>query len=213
MPRCIYSLDEFDAADGEHLLQNFLGARWTSNTIVCNELQAAFSDTIDSALEEGLRPIRNLFGTQGGRGETGPILQNLRASTGEILDFEPGFRPRLREPIVTSTELSDGRRQIRLQLGGQRQWGWALSILRNQAPALSVDENAFRSLASSVEGYIQGTVQLDVQIGGSEYFRGMLKACFNLLGVRYPDIAYEPCFNALRSFVRADIGTSRDFVR
>lgn len=69
MPTCIYSKAKFDLADGEHILQNFLGARWVSNQIVCNEVQKQFGETIDCDLEKALRPFRNLLGSKGGRGE------------------------------------------------------------------------------------------------------------------------------------------------
>jgi len=74
MPTCIYSKAEFDQASKEHILQNFLGARWTSPTIVCDELQSIFAKDLDKPLEEGLKPIRNLLGTLGGRGDQGPTL-------------------------------------------------------------------------------------------------------------------------------------------
>ncbi|MEZ6087010.1 MAG: hypothetical protein R3C05_03050 [Pirellulaceae bacterium] len=213
MPHCIYSQNEIAESDAEHVLQNFLGARWTSHEIVCNELQADFGETIDVALERSLQPIRNLFGTRGGRGGAGPILRNLEASSGEILDLEPGLQPRLRQPIVTVTNLPDGRRLVRMQLGVLGHLGWALNMLRDQIPELTVDENSLRTLGRSVESYIQGTVQLDVGFGGDDYFRGMLKSCFNLLGAVNPDAAQLPCFNGVREFVREGVGQSQSFVR
>jgi hypothetical protein len=42
MFRCIYSLKEQESSTGEHILQNFLGARWTSDKIVSDDLQRAF---------------------------------------------------------------------------------------------------------------------------------------------------------------------------
>lgn len=38
MNRCIYTKEYFETADGEHILQNFLGARWTSTEISSNEV-------------------------------------------------------------------------------------------------------------------------------------------------------------------------------
>jgi len=56
MHTCIYTRTNFASSTGEHILQNFLGARWTSNSIVCNEAQIKFGKTIDSAFEVG-RPL------------------------------------------------------------------------------------------------------------------------------------------------------------
>ena len=89
MFRCIYSLAEFPESNGEHILQNFLGARWVSRRLVCNALQSEFGRTIDPALEEGLKQVRNLLGTLGGRGGDGPTLKHLPVTTGEYLDLEP----------------------------------------------------------------------------------------------------------------------------
>jgi hypothetical protein len=213
MPRCIYSKNEFAESDAEHVLQNFLGARWTSREIVCDELQAVFGATIDAALERSLQPIRNLFGTRGGRGGAGPVLRNLQASSGEVLDLEPGFQPRLRQPIVTVTDQPDGRHLVRMQLGVLGHLGWALNMLRTQVPQLMIDESTLRPLPRAVENYIQGTVELNVGVGGHEYFRGMLKACFNRLGVANPNESQLPCFDGVREFVRVGSGQSQSYVR
>ncbi|MCE2504853.1 MAG: hypothetical protein J4G05_12500, partial [Chlorobi bacterium] len=59
-------------SDGEHILQNFLGTRWTSLEIVYNEVQAEFGQTIDASLERGLQPIRNLRGYKSDEGADRP---------------------------------------------------------------------------------------------------------------------------------------------
>lgn len=98
MFRCIYSLSEFQKSNREHILQDFLGARWASRELVCDELQVQFGRTIDSALEDGLKQVRNLLGTSGGRRGGGPTLKHLPVTTGEYLDLEPGGLPRLSRP-------------------------------------------------------------------------------------------------------------------
>jgi hypothetical protein len=212
MPRCIYTLKEFKSANGEHILQNFLGARWTYNTIVCNEQQSIFGSTIDSALEKGLRPIRSLFGTRSGRGESGPALRNLQGSDGESYDLDPGFRARPHKPIIKMIELSEGRRIARMLLGNLKQLEWALSILRREVPGLTVDVDALRA-SSETTPLPECMVNLQLQLGGEEYFRGMLKSGFNLLAANYPMAAYEPCFNAVRNSIRDGGGTFQQFIR
>lgn len=212
MPRCLYTLTQFESANAEHILQNFLGARWRSNSIVCDEQQAIFGSTIDSALEKGLRPIRNLFGTRGGRGESGPIIRKLRASDGELYDLEPGFRVRLHQPIVKTIELTEGQRIAELLLGSSKHLDWALSILRREVPDLSVDKSILRDAAKNVP-LPDSTVQLSLCLGGEDYFRGMLKSCFNLLGVKYPTLVYDPCFDGVRNTVRFGGGDFHKFIR
>lgn len=213
MPRCIYSLAKFESANGEHILQNSFGARWTLNSIVCNELQDEFSRTIDLALERGLRPIRSLLGTRGGRGDTAPTIKNLRASSGDVYDLKPGLRARLGKPIVKVNESLSGPRVAEILLGSvKHQLDWALSILRREAPNLSVDEDALRAGARTIP-LPDTTVRLDICLGGNDYFRGVLKSCFNLLAVSYPTLPYDSCFDAIRAFAGVGAGTPQQFIR
>jgi len=212
VPRCIYTLREFESADGEHVLQNFLGARWTSPTIVCNEQQAIFGTTIDSALEKALKPIRRLFGTRSGRGKPAPVLRKLQGSDKELYDLEPGFRVRLNRPIVKMLDTPEGRRRAQLLLGDLRQLEWALSILRREVPDLSVDVDALRDSSETVP-LPESMVRLELNLGSEDYFRGMLKACFNLLAVKYPGLAYEPCFDAVRNSILTGGESFQQFIR
>lgn len=212
MPRCIYTLREFESADGEHVLQNFLGARWTSPTIVCNEQQAIFGTTIDSALEKALKPIRGLFGTRGGRGEPGPVLRKLQGSDKELYDLEPGFRVRLNKPIVKMLDTPEGRRRAQLLLGDVKQLEWALSILRREVPDISVDVDALRDSSETVP-LPESMVWLELKLGGEDYFRAMLKSCFNLLAVKYHGLAYEPCFDAVRNSILTGGESFQQFIR
>jgi hypothetical protein len=212
MPRCIYTQREFESADGEHILQNFLGAHWTSRTIVCDEQQAIFGTTIDAALEKALRPIRNLFGTRGGRGEPGPVLRKLQGSDDELYDIEPGFRARLNKPIVKMIDAPEGRRRAQLLLGDLKQLEWALSILRREVPDILVDVDALRDGSETVP-LPESMVRLELNLGGEDYFRGMLKSCFNLLAVKYPGLAYEPCFDAVRNSILTGGESFQQFIR
>jgi len=213
MRRCIYSLVDFESSNKEHILQNFLGARWKSDGIVCNELQTEFGKTIDLSLEDGLRPIRNLLGTLGGRGGEGPILKGLPASSGEVVDLGPGGLPRLNRPIVREEQLGPRETKVSIRAGDVNQLNWAMSEIRQQYPDARFSNSNVTASAETVEGFVDGYVRMRFQVGGSNYFRGMLKACFNLLGVLYPKVIFEACFDAARDYVRAAIGSSERFVR
>jgi hypothetical protein len=130
MNTCIYTKKPFEKAAREHVLQNFLGARWTSDSIVCDEVQATFGKTIDAAFEKGLRPVRNLLGTKGGRGGDAPTLRRLNTASGETIDLEPGGKPRLARPIVDAKKLAPGKGwSVSIQLGHKDQAGWVLADL------------------------------------------------------------------------------------
>lgn len=213
MKTCIYTKMEFEAADGEHVLQNFLGARWVSHDIACNEVQKKFGETIDSALEEGLRQFRNLLGTKGGRGGEGPDLKNVEDSGGNRYHLQPGGTPYLAEPIIVTRELPDGTHAVQAKLGDMQQLGWAIAKLRDQFPDAKWDIEDIRSRLTAEKEYLKDRVHLKAGIGGRDYFRGLLKATFNLLGANAADIALLPCFDRLRAYVLDGNGDDANHIR
>lgn len=212
MNQCIYSFQKFEKPDGEHVLQNSLGARWTSRTIVCNEVQAAFGRTIDLALAEAFKPIRNFLKIRSGRREAAPRLRRLQSDIGEVFDLEPGCSPRFAEPIVRIDKLPDGRRIAELLLGHARHLPWALSKVRRDIPNLSIDDSSLWDSRHTVQ-ISESTVQVSSFLGGQDYFRGVLKSCFNLLALNYGENVYRTCFDATRSFVINGAGSLERFIR
>lgn len=213
MKTCIYSKAEFETADGEHILQNFLGARWVSHDISCNEVQRKFGETIDSALEEGLRQFRNLLGTKGGRGGDGPVVKNVEDSAGNRYHLQPGGAPCLAEPVIATRGLPDGSRVAHARLGEMKQLGWTLAKLRSQFPNEKWDMDQIRDKLTAEKEYLNDRLHLQAGIGGRNYFRGLLKAAFNLLGANATDIALRPCFDTLRTYVLDGIGDDANHIR
>ena len=213
MKKCIYSGQEFNESDGEHILQNFLGARWTSHEIVCNEVQAEFGLTIDASLERDLRSLRNLLGTKGGRGNPGPMLKGLSTTQGERVHLPPGEAPLYSEPTVIVTQQQDGRHKVQMRMSSKKQLGWALAKLRREHPNLTVSEEVVKPLAKPVTGFLSGLIEISMSLGSEDFFRGALKSCFNLLGVRYPLEVHKHCFDPVRHFVLHGLGHSADFIR
>jgi hypothetical protein len=213
MFRCIYSLGEFEKSNGEHILQNFLGARWVSTELVSDELQAEFGRTIDAALEKRLKIVRNLLGTLGGRGGDGPTLKHLSATTGEHLDLEPGGHPRLSRPAMQEKKLPSGQIRVSAQVANRQQFDWMLAEVRRRHPNAEINLEQAVDSARLSEGFIEGYVPFQIDIGGNDYFRGALKACFNLLGATHPEIAIKTCFAPVREFIKDGNGTAERFVR
>lgn len=213
MKTCIYTKNEFAEANAEHILQNFLGARWTSNDICCNEVQEQFGKTIDLALEQGLREFRNLLGTKGGRGDDGLSLKNVEDSKGNKYHLQPGGTPYLAEPIVATTHLNDDVYEFSAKLGDREQLGWAIAKFREKFPDVSLDVEKLESQLISKKQYLNDQIHLRVGIGGRDYFRGLLKAAFNLLGVNNASIACRPCFDSVRIFIREGTGSDRNHIR
>ena len=153
MTKCIYSGEEFNESDGEHILQNFIGARWTSHEIVCNEVQSDFGQTIDVSLEQGLQPLRNLLGTKGGRGNLGPILKGLSTTKGERVNLPPGKAPSYSEPTVIVKPEQDGRYRVQMHMSTINQLGWALAKLRHEHPDLKVSEEVVNFLQNPLKAF------------------------------------------------------------
>ena len=181
MNTCIYSKKKFETANYEHILQNFLGARWTSNTIAANEIQDEFGKTIDVALEQGLRSIRNFFGTKGGRGGIGPILKNIESSQGTKYHIEPGGKPKLAEPIVKSASRVSGGHEVHVKFDSMEHLEWAIAKIKQQFPDAKIDIDKIRKKLVSEKNYLNEKLVYKLGIGGKDYFRGLLKSIFNLL--------------------------------
>ena len=211
--RCIYTKEYFETADGEHILQNFLGARWTSSEISSNKAQHQFGSSIDVALANGLKEIRNILGTRGGRGESGPALKNIRGSEGTKYTVDPGGQPNIAEPVIKTTEMSDGRHQIQVVLGDVKQLGWAVAKVRKMYPDATFDIDELRGKATIRSDYVGERLHYQSGLGGDDFFRGVLKAAFNLLGASDVNIALMDIFDEVREFILNGTGDCKKFVR
>ncbi|HEV2456553.1 MAG TPA: hypothetical protein VGY98_19990 [Verrucomicrobiae bacterium] len=213
MPVCIYSKKPFVKSSKEHILQNSLGARWSSGQIVCDRLQTEFGRTIDSALEKSISPIRNLLGTTGGRGGAGPTLRSVPVTSGETIDLLPGAQPRLAKPIVEITSADDNTSKAKIQAGNLDQLNWALAMLREQFPNLKIDLEEIKGVVQPTTRQLSGHAALKMTLGGKDPFRAMLKSCFNLLGVNNANAALLTSCDKIRNFIMDGTGKIEDFVR
>ena len=213
MTHCIYTKEVFETADGEHILQNFLGARWTSAEISSNKAQHQFGSTIDVALAEGLKEIRNLLGTRGGRGDRGPSLKSILGSEGTKFTVEPGGKPNIAEPVIKTTEMPNGQHQVQLVLGDIKQLGWAIAKLKAMYPNAVFDIDELRRQAVVQSGYVGEHLNYKTGLGGDEFFRGALKSVFNLLGASNANVAILDVFDEVRTFILHGTGDCKKFVR
>ncbi|WP_158534243.1 hypothetical protein [Paracidovorax avenae] len=213
MNRCIYTKKYFQTADGEHILQNFLGARWISSEISSDEAQHGFGATIDVALADGLKEIRNLLGTRGGRGEPGPSLKNIFGSEGTKFTVDPGGKPKIAAPVIKTAQISDDLHQVQVVLGDMKQLGWAVAKLREMYPATRFDIDDLRQQAATGVDYLGERLKLSSALGGDEFFRGALKAAFNLLGASDANAALLDVFDEIRAFILSGTGDCKRFVR
>jgi hypothetical protein len=215
MYTCIYSRRRFEVATREHILQNHLGARWESPHIVCNEVQQEFSTTIDTALETGFQEYRLLLGSIGGRGGA-PRSLRVDTTTGKAMLLQPGGFAKLAEPSVTT--VAGNPEEFRVEMSSPADVGWVAAKIRDQFPTIDMEALTAR-LRETAEGpAVQppdpaDRLMLRPRIGGEEFFRGVLKSLFNLLGVRNSALALDPAFDSVRAFILTGEGGSRTFGR
>lgn len=213
MKQCIYTKTLFESSTGEHILQNFLGTRWTSNEIASNEVQDKFGKTIDVALEQGLQPIRNLLGTKGGRGGSGPTLKRIETTGGQKVNLSPGGQPEIAEPFIKTKQVDGNLHEVQITLGNEKQLGWAIAKLKSEFPTAKFDIEELRGKMNPRQGYLDGQVHLKMGFGGDDFFRGILKSAFNLLGVQNSTAVLSDEFDPVRDYILNCNGENSDFIR
>lgn len=206
---CIYCESAFSDATGEHILQNSFGARWTSDEIVCNECQSVLGETIDASIAKQFSWLRNLFGLKSGRGQDPPLIPRLKTDSAKVIDLEPNGIPRLNRPHFTVSSDDGNRASGQIALGTAKHLGWALKEIKDKFP------NAEIELGDLVQssGPLGEAVHLRADLGGTDYGRAVVKACFNLYSVCFPSEARRVCFDPLRKFVLEGLGDVTDFLR
>jgi hypothetical protein len=207
---CIYSLEQHESSTGEHILQNFLGPRWTSNQIVCNRLQEEFGHTIDSALEQGLRHCRIFLGHYDGRRNSrGRAFKTEGVESGAEYLLKPGSIPALRKPHIVHS----GTNMANIHIPDASKIGWAYIEFKKKFPNSPVSREQFYENTVGQESQSNEPLTSKQSIGGGPFFRGILKSAFNLLGASNPDIALSSDFNSLREYVINENSDSRSFIR
>lgn len=207
MNKCIYSGEEFEDATKEHILQNFLGARWTDATIVCNEVQQEFGHTIDPGFEEGLKSLRTLLGVKGGRGGSPPPIKRAKSESGNEFHIAPGGKPKIASPIISEDAIS-----ISIQVANEDQLSWAIHQLNERHPHAKFEETELRRAARKSQSHLDEAVRLRLSLGGPNFFRGLCKAAFNLLAVTDSSTALRPELNGVRNFILRGDGSGEDYV-
>lgn len=213
MFRCIYSLTDQESSTGEHILQNFLGARRTSCEIVSNDLQKVFGEGIDLDFARTMQVIQNLIGTKGGRGGEAPTLRGRTTSAGQRVNLLPGGHVQMAEPVLVEVDLPNGQKQMKVTVSNEKQLDWAIAQIKEKYPKTVIDRNVLLASAKLTENYINEPVMHELNLGGPELFRGLLKACFNLFGATLPEIAVLSCFNGIRDYIREGTGGAAAYAR
>lgn len=209
MPTCIYTKRQFDKASAEHILQNALGATRTSDQIACDEVQVAFAKGIDLAVAEEMNPFRNLIGGLTGRKRFAPPIKGVKGSNGAEYELNHGGVPFLLKPhIMSVSESSDGTvKDIHIMVRDPSEVPRAEAMVRKMFPGFSkmVVGADLQQVAD------RSTYHFQLRLAGRDFARGILKSCFNLIGLCDHALAITEPFDPVREFVYGDKGDLKDF--
>ena len=92
-------------------------------------------------------------------------------------------------PILKEVDLPNGQKQVRVTAATPEHLAWALAQVRSKYSKTQIDEETLLASANLTEGYINDPIVHKLELGGPQLFRGLLKACFNLLGAEHPEEA------------------------
>lgn len=107
---------------------------------------------------------------------------------------------------------ADGTAQVQFTMSHENQMPELLARFKRENPTLNFDDSKLGPGTPS-QTYIQDPLHLQFVFGGINFFRGILKSAFNLLGVNRPDIALDPGFDAVELLIVEGHGDTDEFVR
>lgn len=129
--KCIFCEQELTPqTKPEHVLLSCLGGRKTTRRVDCSDHNETFGATIDNALAEQVRVIRNLLRLESGTGKPAPALRNIKAGTQTIhMDGQGGLTHARQKPF-TIHKKPDGSATIEIKTGGVAIWRRSFRILQ-----------------------------------------------------------------------------------
>jgi len=213
MRRCIYSKEEFEQADGEHILQDSFGARWTSHEISSNCVQKKFAEGIDNTVASQFQKIRTILGFKGGRKGDSPDIKNIKGSDGNQYHLKSGGVPYIAIPIVQEYQDNEGNDIIKISVSEYPQLNFATKKIKDKLPDSTFTIEELRSKAKKESTNVDANFQVNNELGGKDFFRGILKSIFNLLGVKNSNLALTPEFDGVREFILSGSGDVTSYVR
>lgn len=209
---CIYSGKSFDESTREHILQASFGARWDCKTLICQEMQERFAGVIDNAVADGIFQLRSLFGTKSGRGKVPLPIKDVPTASGMKYDLQPGMQPTFAKASYKIEAKPDGTLGVHFIMSHEKQLPELVARFKRENPNLKFDDTKLGKGAPS-QSYLDEPLKLQLVFGGNDFFRGILKSAFNLLGVNHPDIALDSGFDPLKRLIVDGTGNIDDFVR
>ena len=210
---CIYTYEELPTGtQKEHILQNFTGATWVSDKVSCNRVQNKFGLGCDREMEESFRCVRNIIGACGDRRNAVPIGSEFVSQDGHKYLMKGGDLI-LREPVIGDfVKIDDNTMRISVEVGRKEDLKWARHLISQRLPkGWSFHEEVVEKKIEDASNI--GLLKSSMRFGGIGCLKGVLKSCFNLLGVNNNVLAGNDCFDNLRKLLVDDEGVIDSFCR
>ena len=188
----------------EHVILNALGGRKTTTQVICSACNNYFGNSIDKALTDQVKVIRNLLQMESGTGTAPPMLRKLQAG-GKFLNIRgDGTLEQVKKPF-SITEQSEGSFKIEIYARSIEELD---NLIPNIAASLRIPEADIRSQMSTAKARIieqrPGTIDFQLSFGGHHAIRSAAKACLVLWALRVGNNEIrQQNYDAVRTFVTA----------
>lgn len=204
MKICIFCPSPLDGATKpEHILQDALGGRKTTRSVVCSRCNNTFGAGIDKAFVEQFAGIRNLLQLRSGTGRSAPALRNIMAGRDKInIEGDGGIRL-IGSPFTIANGDRQGTKILEVRA---RSFEQIEALIPHMAAACGVPEQRLRELISTSDATIverrPDPIRLNFAFGGSEAMRSVTKACLVLWATLVGnEEVRRPAYDEARRFV------------
>lgn len=209
--KCLFCDSDLDEdTKPEHILQSALGGRKTSQRLICSAHNELFGATMDRAVAEQVRFIRNFAQFPSGTGQPPPSLQNVLSGDDKLTVRSDGSLQLTGKPLHITKD-ADGHQSLQIRAGSAEQLA---SLLPHIAALLKMSEaEALEALKANriviTTRPPDGVAHTTVQFGGEDVARSLTKSCLELWATRVGnDEVRSPSYAAARAFV---LGENPDF--
>jgi len=181
MKKCIFcDNDVTPDTKPEHILLNALGGRKTTRGVVCTAHNEGFGSTIDKGLTDQVPIIRNLLHLESGTGNMPPMLRNIQSGN-DTLNIKGDGTIELDSKPFALVDRPNGVKELQIRA---RSAEHLAELIPHIAAKLKLPEQKVIELLKTGRGTVVSkrpdVIRHDLQFGGPNALRSMMKACLEL---------------------------------
>lgn len=182
---CMYTGRPLDGSN-EHVLIDALGARLTSDRLVCSAFNNKMS-SLDHALFQPYQFIVHQLGVKGKKGAREFVFQD--ASSDEKIALGPDQVPRVKEKIRPRFYEEDGKRMVQIQ-------GSNIEQIKKVLGTIIQGGDVGAHIQKSRIGIVDkgpAAVAVEAEFDGRLYNNAIRKTALNVIGFFAPSLVRSPC--------------------